>query len=119
VVPVSTTTKPIIVRKKLDWANSCDCNLLNSENITQTIQPVSWFKVHGGSVGHVVGNKPEIQWSIKEYEMRRNRYIEHYLHTLTLSSQIEEHTVNLTLSKMKRVATRFTVSTSTASMLCK
>jgi hypothetical protein len=106
--------KPIIVRKKLDWTNSCDCNLLNSENITQTIQPVSWFKVHRGSVGHVIGIKPESQWSMKEFEMRVNRYIEHYLHTLTLSSQIQEHTVNLTISKMKRVATRFAVS-----MLCK
>jgi hypothetical protein len=50
--------------------------------------------------------------------MRVNRYIEHSLHTLTppLSSQIHEHTVNITLSKMKRVATRFTLSTSTASM---
>jgi hypothetical protein len=40
-VPVSKMAKAIIVRKKLDWANSCDCNLQTSENITQTIQPVS------------------------------------------------------------------------------
>jgi hypothetical protein len=45
-----------------------------------------------GSVGHVVCIKPENQWSIKKYEMRVNRYIEHSLHTLTppLSSQIHE-----------------------------